>query len=234
MNAKFSLDDYIDVAERIQHFVEKYPEGSLQTIGWEIIEVTGTAFIVYRAAAYRTPDDERPGHGIAWEPFPGKTPYTRDSELMNAETAAWGRAIVALGLTANRKIASRQEVKARTGEEAAGPPADTPSDAQLKFLRSLVKKHEPSPTTLNAMLEQVGAGHLAGVVKWTPELSKQQCSALIEIFKEGVLPTGESDIPADLPDTPLDGPPVDEDLPWADELPSKTEAQELLNEARNA
>lgn len=112
-NGKFSLDDYIDVAERISQFNAKYPDGTLQTICWTVEEVGGQTFIVYRAAAYRTPDDERPGHGIAWEPFPGKTPYTKDSELMNAETAAWGRAIVACGLTSNRKIASRQEVLAR-------------------------------------------------------------------------------------------------------------------------
>lgn len=111
---KFSLDDYIDVAERIQHFKEAYPEGSLQTLDWSVQDVAGQTFIVYRAVAYRDQQDRRPGHGIAWEPFPGKTPYTRDSELMNAETAAWGRAIVALGLTANRKLASRQEVRARS------------------------------------------------------------------------------------------------------------------------
>lgn len=116
-----SLDDYVDVAERIVAFDEKYPEGSLQTIDWTVADVAGKPFIVYRAAAYRSPDDPRPGHGIAWEPFPGTTPYTKNSELMNAETAAWGRAIVALGLTANRKLASRQEVRARQEEQEADP-----------------------------------------------------------------------------------------------------------------
>lgn len=110
---KPSLDDYIDVAERILQFKEKHPDGSLQTIDWCVSEVAGKTFIVYRAAAYRTPDDPRPGHGTAWEPFPGPTSFTKDSELMNAETAAWGRAIVATGIAANRKIASAQEVKAR-------------------------------------------------------------------------------------------------------------------------
>ncbi len=113
MSNRPSLDDYIDVAERIVAFKEKHPEGSLQTIDWQVVEVAGKTFVVYRAAAFRTADDPRPGHGTAWEPFPGPTPYTKDSELMNAETAAWGRAIVAVGIAANRKIASKQEVKAR-------------------------------------------------------------------------------------------------------------------------
>jgi hypothetical protein len=121
MSARPSLDDYIDVAERIVEFKNKYPDGSLQTISWEIRDVDGQLFVVYHAAAYRTPDDKRPGQGMAWEPFPGSTPYTRNSELMNAETAAWGRAIVAVGETSNRKLASRQEVKARQAEQGDTP-----------------------------------------------------------------------------------------------------------------
>lgn len=153
MSNRPSLDDYVDVAERIQDFKDAHPEGSLQTGMWsdgewfKIVTVEGIhpktskpvsqTFIVYRAEAYRTPDDPTPGHGIAWEPFPGATPYTSNSELMNAETAAWGRAIIALGLVANRSLASRQEVRNRRAEQeppesspkvakAAEPPSDAP------------------------------------------------------------------------------------------------------------
>ena len=86
--AKPSLDDYIDVAERISLFKEKYPDGTLQTIEWRVVSIDVHQFVVYHAAAYRDPFDERPGQGIAWEPFPGPTAFTRDSELMNAETSA--------------------------------------------------------------------------------------------------------------------------------------------------
>src|SRR5918995_1562320 len=93
-----NLNDYVDVAERIRIFKERYPEGSLQSLEpprlWQVGE---RMFIGYCAAAHPTPDDERPGIGWAWEPVPGPTPFTKDSELMNAETSAWGRAIVALG-----------------------------------------------------------------------------------------------------------------------------------------
>jgi hypothetical protein len=119
--AGFSMDDYIDVAERVQNFKDEFPDGSLQRLEWELKQVGNQVFVVYTAAAYRTPDDPRPGMGTAWEPFPGTTPYTRNSELMNAETAAWGRAIVALGLTSNRKLASRQEVRARREEQQQVP-----------------------------------------------------------------------------------------------------------------
>jgi uncharacterized protein (DUF3820 family) len=109
----FNLDDYVDVAERIRMFNEKYPEGSLQGKGFFIRDVEEKIIgYHYTASAYRTPDDPRPGIGTAYEPIPGKTPYTRDSEVMNAETSAWGRAIVALGFN-TKKIASVEEVRAR-------------------------------------------------------------------------------------------------------------------------
>jgi hypothetical protein len=125
MTSRPSLDDYVDVAERVAGFIEKFPEGSLQTVAWEVQTVGERLFVVYQAAAFRTPGDQRPGIGTAWEPFPGATPYTRDSELMNAETAAWGRAIVACGLP-SKKIASRQEVRARQTTTARTPTVPQP------------------------------------------------------------------------------------------------------------
>lgn len=124
------LDDYIDVAQRIAEFRVKHPEGSLQPLNpehpFEIRELAGTdkngkevrgTFIIYTAAAYRSPDDPRPGVGCAYEVFPGRTPYTAGSELQNAETAAWGRAIVAaLAADTRAGVASQQEVRNRQAE----------------------------------------------------------------------------------------------------------------------
>lgn len=106
--------DYIDVATRIVEFREKFPEGSLQQVKYEFVKVNNKDWIVYTAAAYRTPDDERPGIGTAWEPIPGPTNFTRDSEVQNAETAAWGRAMVAaLAVDTKKGIASSEEVRNR-------------------------------------------------------------------------------------------------------------------------
>ncbi len=106
--AGFKMDDYVDVAERIRQFYERFPDGRLTTgVPPTFVTIDGKAFIWYNAKAYRTPDDPLPGSGWAAEPVPGPTPYTRDSELMNAETAAWGRAIVACGFE-TKKIASRR------------------------------------------------------------------------------------------------------------------------------
>jgi hypothetical protein len=124
--------DYIDVATRITEFRALHPHGSLQPWNpaepFRLVQAAGTkkdgqrteqTFIVVVAAAYRTPDDPRPGIGMAWEVFPGRTPYTLGSELMNAETSAWGRAIIAVGAAdAKRGIASEQEAWNREAERA--------------------------------------------------------------------------------------------------------------------
>jgi hypothetical protein len=115
-------DDYVEVAERIQEFKALYPHGSLQTIGSELYHVGEKTFIATTAAAYRTPEDTRPGIGSAWEPIPGLTPYTKNSELQNAETSAWGRAIVAVGIP-SKHVASANEVRNRQGSDSA-PKAD--------------------------------------------------------------------------------------------------------------
>ena len=116
-------NDYVDVAARIREFKEKHPEGSLQTVAIEFKEVGGQTIVLYTAAAYRSPDDNRPGIAMASEPFPGKTNFTRDSEVMNAETSAWGRAVIAAdGSIVTKKIASAQEVANRQPAEAWEPP----------------------------------------------------------------------------------------------------------------
>ena len=121
--------DYIDVAERLKDFEAKHPQGSLQRVDLQFIEFAGKSWVVYTAAAYRTPDDERPGHGTAWEPVPGPTPFTKDSELQNAETSAWGRALVAvLAADTKRGVASANEVRNR---QPAPKPLDLPSLDQL-------------------------------------------------------------------------------------------------------
>jgi hypothetical protein len=199
VSAKPSLDDYIDVAERIAAFIEKYPDGSLQRESVEIMDVTGKTFVVYKALAFREPDDRRPGQGTAWEPFPGPTPYTRDSELMNAETAAWGRAIVALGITSNRKIASRQEVAARDGGQV---PAGTITPSQQTRLRALITKAQKDGMkgpVLRALLDEQGLEDLKLEAGWMKQLSTEQATEIIDVLVGGVLPDPSlgSDIPTD-------------------------------------
>jgi hypothetical protein len=109
-NQKFDMGDYKEVAERIQDFRKQYPDGTIQS---EIVQTGFDGFVTVKAYAYRSADDPRPGTGLAWEPVPGKTPYTRDSELQNAETSAIGRAIIMVGASDAKRVASANEVRNR-------------------------------------------------------------------------------------------------------------------------
>lgn len=122
----FNMDGYVDVAERIRQLREKHPEAVLRPWNpsepFKIMNIGNREFIVYTAACYRTPDDPTPAVAVAAEPAVGKTNYTRDSEVMNAETSAWGRAIVACLAADTQKIASLEEVRNRKTDETPAAP----------------------------------------------------------------------------------------------------------------
>ena len=107
---KFDLGDYVEVKDRIAKFYEMYAQGRLVTRRVEMIEVNGSPYVLVHALAYRTPDDPHPGTGTSWLEVPGKTSYTKGSEVENAETSAWGRAIGSLGILIDKGLASTQEV----------------------------------------------------------------------------------------------------------------------------
>ena len=207
----FSLDGYVDVAERIRTFKEKHPDGSLQPIEWKIVDVDGHTFIVYQAAAYRTADDTRPGIGTAWEPFPGKTSYTKDSELQNAETSAWGRAIVAALAADTQKIASAEEVRNRQAD------SDAPPDGMLVEFKRLC-----SALDLTTAKDKAGfvAATVGREVKWSEldELDKKLVvDALLSIANgDHTLSRDNANRPYAMPPSePFDLDPVQEALPDA-------------------
>lgn len=156
------MDEYVDVSERIRIFREKYPNGSLQQVSLQFIDFAGKSWVVYTAAAYRTPDDITPGHGTAWEPVPGKSNFTRDSEVQNVETSAWGRAIIAvLVADGGKRIASRQEVAPRQNN-AVSPTEDFLVLAHLEFergdieaLRGIYKRAKATRGVTPEMLTQI-------------------------------------------------------------------------------
>lgn len=106
------LKDYVPVNVRVIKFYERHPDGVISTEAPRVIEIDGKRFIESRATVLKTPDGE-PYAATAWEPFPGKTPYTKDSEMMNAETSAVGRALALAGIEVSKSVASANEVAYR-------------------------------------------------------------------------------------------------------------------------
>ena len=167
----FSMDNYIDVAERIKIAKDLFPQMSLQADVW-FDTIDGQQLVICKARFYRTPDDTRPGIGHASEPFPGKTPYTKGSEIMNAETSAWGRAIAAV--IPMQKVASANEVKlskerAKAPQKAAVKIPDL-SDVKIALFRkgaldaatALSMANEAAKTSHNT-LEDLSGEELAKV-----------------------------------------------------------------------
>jgi hypothetical protein len=156
-----NMNDYVDVAERIAQLKEAYPESSLQPYNpnkpYEILQVEGKTYVVYTAACYRDPHDVRPGVAVAWEQIPGKG-MTAGSEIMIAETSAWGRAIVAALKLATKRVASKQEVVAAQARQTW---AVTPTDKLDQDLLSRPVVQEPtkaiygSPGSKSALMERV-------------------------------------------------------------------------------
>lgn len=138
--------DYIDVAARIVEFRSKHPDGSLTRVSpdgslepLQFLDFGGKAWVLYTAFAYRNQDDRFPGVGTAWEPVPGPTQFTRDSEVQNAETAAWGRAIVAaLAADTKKGIASAEEVRTRQDAAAEASQSDADGGTPPEAWRSLI------------------------------------------------------------------------------------------------
>lgn len=124
----FDLSNYVDVAERITMLKQKYPEAVLRPYNpaepFKIMIIGDREFIVYTAACYRTPDDPMPAIAVAAELSVGKSSFTRDSEVMNAETSAWGRAIMAaLACESSKGVASMEEVRNRRADQQQTPPS---------------------------------------------------------------------------------------------------------------
>lgn len=193
----FKMDDYVDVPARLRAFREKHPEGSLQPADlakpYDIITVADKTFVVYVACAYRAPDDQRPGVGAAWEPFPGKTPYTRESELMNAETSAWGRAILAALAADAKRIASDEEIATKTqasGAEKEGPgvrpPAPGPSepDGMVMSPMALRDAQVRAAALVDAKVSVFESRRSRGLPKLDARLSQSQWEAWLEILDE--------------------------------------------------
>ena len=158
------LTNYVDVPTRFAMALERWPELRIVENRPEIITIGDKVFIAVTVQAWRTPDDQIPAQNTAWEIFPGATPFTRGSEMMNASTSALGR-VLGFMMSFGPKMASAEEVRNRQpdtvapatllkqpvdlhhiGRKAPANPrtqalganaSNAPSEAQLKYLRGL-------------------------------------------------------------------------------------------------
>ena len=190
MNA-FNLGDYVDVPTRLAEALKRWPDLRIQETKPVIVTVDNQQYVEISCTVWNDAADLLPTVAYCWEPIPGRTPYTKGSEMMNASTSCLGRALGMKGMGIGKSIASRNEVQARQPATVAPvvpirdfeQPFDDTTDSkqyatpkQRGMIRALA--FEKNLTTTELLL------HIGKVLD-TPfssveALSKQQASQIIE------------------------------------------------------
>jgi hypothetical protein len=144
--ARYNLDDYVQVNERIEKFYEKYPNGSIQT---EIASLEN-GVVIFKAYAYRDEADVRPATGHAYEKE-GSSFINETSYIENCETSAVGRALAMLGFEIKKSIASKEEVENAKLQQTADKNID---DLKVQSLQLAIKKYNMKETDVKAILDE--------------------------------------------------------------------------------
>lgn len=138
-----NFDGYIPVDERLRRALATFPELRVQELDAQFEDTPSGMMLICRVSVWRTPDDPIPTIASVAEPYPGRTPYTKNSERAVGFTSALGRALGYMGFGIEKGIASRNEVQARVEDQ----PTDwEPSAGQVTLLRTSLGYTGPMPT----------------------------------------------------------------------------------------
>jgi hypothetical protein len=159
----FDLQNYVDVPTRLAEAYKRWPNLRIQeTVNETVTMPDGSCFIRCTITVWRDETDTLPAIATAAEPYPGKTPYTKNSEFMVGMTSALGRALGYMGCGVSKSIASRNEIEARQNPDALGeviapqgravagsaagtvsaPTGNFATDKQIRFIKALAKGKE--------------------------------------------------------------------------------------------
>lgn len=184
---------------------------------WQVVKRKGSDWEARVEA--RTLDGRTIGAAEATCSREEQTWSTRDDYALRsmAQTRATSKALRGpLGFIVT--LAGYQATPAEEMDGVASEQSDVPTAPQMKELGRQVKMAKPTTAVLREMLKVVGAEDVSddelenGL--WSTKVSRAQVSGLLDMFKEGKLPTGESDLPSD--DPPQASPVGDDsDLPEA-------------------
>ena len=79
----FNIDNYVDVPTRLAEALKRYPDLRIQETAAEVVTMPdGLTFYRCTITVWRDAADLIPSIATAAEPYPGKTPYTKNSEFM--------------------------------------------------------------------------------------------------------------------------------------------------------
>ena len=191
MNA-FNLGDYVDVPTRLAEALKRWPDLRIQETKPIIVTVDNQQYVEISCTVWRDSTDLMPTVAYCWEPIPGRTPYTKGSEMMNASTSCLGRALGFLGMGIGKSIASRNEVQARQPspiaevtpiradlEQPFGDTTDTKQYASPKqrgMIRARAFEKKIGTTELMPYINKVLGNEYTSI----EALSKQEASQVID------------------------------------------------------
>ena len=144
----FDLSEYVDVKTRLKQALALYPQLRIVEHRPEITQVGDQLFIECSVTVSRDPEDPIPVTAYVFEPYPGKTSFTKNAEQMNGATSVLGRALGYMGLGIDKSIASSNEV---LGRQQA-----TEDDERTK----VVSIARPTPTLDGPRSKEIGSARL--------------------------------------------------------------------------
>jgi hypothetical protein len=123
-NMSFDLSNYVDVKTRLKQALKVFPHLRVVEHRPEITAVGEQLFIECSVTVSRDPDDPIPVTAYMFEPYPGRTTFTKLSEQANGATSALGRALGYMGFGIDVSIASSNEVMGRQQAAAQHDPSE--------------------------------------------------------------------------------------------------------------
>jgi hypothetical protein len=144
----FDLSEYVDVKTRLKQALALYPQLRIVEHRPEITQVGDQLFIECSVTVSRDPDDPIPVTAYIFEPYPGKTSFTKNSEQANGATSVLGRALGYMGLGIDKSIASSNEVLGR--QQGAENDRNT-----------VVSIARPTPTLDGPRSKEIGSARLS-------------------------------------------------------------------------
>lgn len=113
--ARPDLDNYVPVNQRVMQFRDKHPEGALVTLREPDLLLNGgdTVFVRFKALAFRNQAEiELYGKtGIATATGHSELELGNDKVTEKCESIAIGRALATLGFSADKSMASKEEME---------------------------------------------------------------------------------------------------------------------------
>jgi len=155
----FDLSEYVDVKTRLKQALKVFPQLRIVEHRPEITQVGDQLFIECSVTVSRDPDDPIPVTAYMFEPYPGRTTFTKLSEQANGATSALGRALGYMGFGIDKSIATSNEV---LGRQQASEETDRNKIVSVARPTPVLETRRDAPTSImGPRSKQIGEARLS-------------------------------------------------------------------------